>query len=529
MRRPLILNGFMATGKSTVGALVAQRAGRAFIDLDRVIEAEAGNSVEQLFATRGEATFRSLERAALSRILDAANARGPAPVIAVGGGALLPRDLRLQALDQGVVVTLEGSAPELARRALAQGARPLLSGGNPEQRVGELLALRASSYAEAQARISCEGAPETVAALVQEVWARDEVAVAAGEASYGVQIGGGFARGRVGSLVKQSPVTVLVTDKTVAALHGAGIEQALSAAGTRVVRVVLEPGEAHKNIASIESIWRASLAGSVDRQATFVALGGGVVTDMTGFAASTWMRGVRWVGIPTTLLAMVDASVGGKTGVDLESAKNAVGAFWQPSAVMCDVSYLETEAARGFVSALAEVVKTALIGDPEMFSLLEANAERVAARDLELAAELVRRSVRVKARIVSFDERESGLRAVLNLGHTVGHALEAQSGFTALTHGEAVSLGLVAALRLGEALGKTPRELTVRTLELLRRLGLPASLRGQPLAAAAGLIGHDKKRAGAAVRFVVARGLGQVETMPVDLTELRTLVLALAE
>jgi shikimate kinase/3-dehydroquinate synthase len=528
MRRPLILNGFMASGKSTVGALVAQRAGRRFIDLDRAIEAEAGASVESLFSTRGEAAFRSLERACLSRVLSEAEAEAEAPVIAVGGGALLPRDQRLRALDECVVVTLEGSPPELARRARAQGARPLLSGANPEQRVAELLALRAASYAEAHARISGEAPPGEVAASVHEAWARDEIAVAAGVASYAVQIGSNFASGRIGPLAAQSPVTVLVSDRTVASLHAAGIERALSEAGTRVVRVDLEAGEAHKNIASIEAIWRAALAGAVDRQATFVALGGGVVTDMTGFAASTWMRGVRWLGIPTTLLAMVDASVGGKTGVDLASAKNAVGAFWQPSAVLCDVHYLSTESQRGFVSALAEVVKTALIGDPEMFSLLENNIERIARRDLELTAELVRRSVRVKARIVSVDERETGLRAVLNLGHTVGHALEAQAGYTALTHGEAISLGLVAALRLGESLGKTPKELTQRTLDLLRRLGLPATLSGQPLEAAAALIGHDKKRAGSAVRFVVARGLGQVETLPIPLSELRSHVLALA-
>ena len=528
MRRPLILNGFMASGKSTVGALVARRAGRRFIDLDRAIEAEAQASVETLFSTRGEAAFRSLERACLTRVLADARGVAQAPVIAVGGGALLPRDLRLQALDECVVVTLEGTPAELSRRALAQGARPLLSGANPEQRVAELLALRSSSYAEAHARISGEAPIDDVAARVHEVWARDELAVAAGIASYAVQIGSNFASGRIGSLSAQSPVTVLVSDKTVASLHAASVERALSEAGTRVVRVDLEPGEAHKNIASIEVIWRAALVGAVDRQATFVALGGGVVTDMTGFAASTWMRGVRWLGIPTTLLAMVDASVGGKTGVDLASAKNAVGAFWQPSAVLCDVHYLSTESQRGFVSALAEVVKTALIGDPEMFSLLEANAERVAQRDLELTAELVRRSIRVKARIVSFDERESGLRAVLNLGHTVGHALEAQAGYTALTHGEAISLGLVGALRLGEALGQTPKELTERTLDLLGRLGLPATLSGQPLEAAAGLIGHDKKRAGSTVRFVVARGLGQVETLPIPLDELRSRVLALA-
>jgi len=164
-----------------------------------------------------------------------------------------------------------------------------------------------------------------------------------------------------------------------------------------------------------------------------------------------------------------------------------------------------------------------------MFGMLESNAERVAQRDPELTAELVRRSVRVKARIVSLDARENGPRAQLNLGHTVGHALEAQAGYTALAHGEAVSLGLVAALRLGEALGQTPKELTERTLALLRRLGLPASLEGQPLEAAAGLLGHDKKRGGAEVRFVVARGVGQVDTMPLPLDELRRRVLALAE
>ncbi|HEY0466113.1 MAG TPA: 3-dehydroquinate synthase [Polyangiaceae bacterium] len=519
----------MATGKSTVGALVAQTAGRPFIDLDRTLENEAGASIESLFATRGEAAFRALERACLERVLSEATRAAEAPVIAVGGGALLARDVRLRALDECVVVSLEGSPAELTRRALLQGMRPLLSGPNPEQRVSELLSLRSTSYAEAQERISSEAPLESVAAAVREAWSRDELAVAAGEASYGVQTGLGFASGRVGALLAQSPVCVLVSDTTVSALHAAPIEAALRAAGARLIRIDLTPGEAHKNIASIERIWHAALSGGADRKATFVGLGGGVVTDMTGFAASTWMRGVRWLCLPTTLLGMVDASVGGKTGVDLAAAKNAVGAFWQPSAVLCDVHYLSTESARGFISGLAEVVKTALIGDPELFTLLESNAERIAARDADLTAELVRRSIRVKARIVSFDQREHGLRAVLNLGHTVGHALEAQAGYSALSHGEAVSLGLVAALRLGEALGLTPRDLTERTLALLRRLGLPASLAGQPLAAAVDLLGHDKKRAGSTVKFVFARALGRVETQSLALSELRTRVLQLAE
>ena len=254
-----------------------------------------------------------------------------------------------------------------------------------------------------------------------------------------------------------------------------------------------------------------------------MGLGGGVVTDMTGFAAATFLRGVAWVAVPTTLLAMVDASVGGKTGVDLGQAKNAVGAFWQPRGVVCDAELEATEPARGYTSALAEIVKTAIIGDADLFELVESERAAVRAREPELVAELVRRSVRVKARIVGLDERESGLRAVLNLGHTIGHALEAQAGFERLTHGEAVSLGLVAALRVGERIGQTPRALAERVSALLEDLGLPTALSREPLAEATGLLGLDKKRAGSRVRFVVARELGQVDTIDMELAELKQL------
>ncbi|HEX6275688.1 MAG TPA: 3-dehydroquinate synthase, partial [Polyangiaceae bacterium] len=201
--------------------------------------------------------------------------------------------------------------------------------------------------------------------------------------------------------------------------------------------------------------------------------------------------------------------------------------FWQPLGVLCDPALEATEPVRGYVSALAEVVKTALIGDPGLLELLETQLERVNGRDPELVAELVRRSVRVKARVVGLDERESGPRAMLNLGHTVGHALEAEGAYERLTHGEAVSLGLVAALRIGEKLGQTQRELSERVIRLLERLGLPTNLKNEPLAQAAEHIGHDKKRSGKHVRFVVAREPGRVEMLDVDLTELRSLAVSL--
>jgi shikimate kinase/3-dehydroquinate synthase len=514
----------MATGKSSVGKRVAELSGRRFVDLDLEIERKSGASVAELFSNLGEAGFRALERAALFDLLDTA-ASGPAPVVALGGGALVSREVRLAAIDRAVVVTLTAELPEILRRARAEsGTRPLLA-GDPGARAAALLELRQTAYAEAHECLASDA--RSVHELAQQalaVWRRDPLAVAAGDRSYAVDIGESLVAERLPAAVGKASKRVLISDETVYGLHGALARDSLAGP----VVVVLSPGEQHKHIGSVEKIWRAAQAGEVDRKACFVALGGGVVSDIAGFAAASYQRGVRWVGIPTTLLAMVDASVGGKTGVDLESAKNAVGAFHQPSAVLCDVALLATESDRGFRSALAEVVKTALIGDPELFELLERETERVLQRSNEVLAELVRRSIRVKARIVSADERESGLRAVLNLGHTVGHALESQGGYSRLSHGEAVSLGLVAALRIGVALGATPRELAERSERLLEKLGLPAAIAQEPLADAVGLIGHDKKRAGKSIKFVVAQGLGDVVTRDIELGELSRHTLALS-
>jgi 3-dehydroquinate synthase len=322
-------------------------------------------------------------------------------------------------------------------------------------------------------------------------------------------------------------MALLVTDHNVNGPHGGGVARAMAGGGLRVESVVLEPGEEHKDVPSLERIWSAALAAGADRKSRFVALGGGVVSDVAGFAAATWMRGVPWVCLPTTLLSMVDASVGGKTAIDFRDAKNCVGAFWQPSSVLCDVRHLTTEPARGYVSALSEVVKTALIGDAPLLAFVEEHAAAILAKDLDVVSELVRRCIRVKAYVVSRDPREDGLRAVLNLGHTVGHAIEAFAGYGTLRHGEAISLGLVAALRIGERLGTTDPALRERCVATLERLGLPVDLRAQPLAEAAELIGRDKKRAGTRVRFIVARKPGDVGFADLDVQELRKHVTAL--
>jgi shikimate kinase / 3-dehydroquinate synthase len=532
MSRPLLLSGFMATGKSAVGRVVAKKRGATFVDLDQAIERRVGKSVAEIFDTEGEAGFRRYEREALGHEL----ARpGDAPkVIALGGGALLHRQQRVDILGQAVVVTLRASADEILRRVESQEARgsrrPLLAGPDRRGRVESLLATRNECYAEAHGSVETDGRElSAIADDVLRYWEEDAVCLAAGEQSYRVAIGSDLIEARLADLVGQPSGTLLVTDENVSPLHGDKARRVLRGIVSAHGEVVLTPGEEHKNLEGLAQIYHAAFSAGIDRKATFVGLGGGVVTDMTGFAAATWVRGVRWVGLPTTLLSMVDASVGGKTAVDFQTAKNAVGAFWQPSGVICDVVTLLTETPRMYVGALSEVVKTALIGDPELFALLEDNVDAILRRDLATMKQVVERCVRVKARVVALDERETGIRATLNLGHTLGHALEASSGYTGLTHGEAVSLGLVAALRLGEKKNQTPPQLTQRVLELLGRLGLPKELDRGALQSSAGLLGHDKKRAGNSIRFVYARDVGDVVTDSILVDELMVAAPTLAD
>jgi shikimate kinase / 3-dehydroquinate synthase len=518
MRRPLIINGFMATGKTTAARLVAEHTGHPWLDLDQVVESAAGKSVNAIFADHGEAHFRRVEALALETAL----ARGDAPIISVGGGALAHRPQRLLAMRVGVVVTLTADRATLKTRLQANGDRPLAR-DTDDAWLDRMLEQRALAYAEAHAVIRTDGlSPNAVAESVLAVWRRDPLGVAAGHASYSVEVGRHLAP-RLKDLAEGASSALLVTDENVGALYGAEAERHLAAA-TRTTKLVLAPGEEHKNPAAIERIWQHALETGADRGSRFVGLGGGVVTDITGFAAATWMRGVSWLSVSTNLQGMVDASVGGKTAVDLPEAKNSVGAFWQPASVLCDVQHLLSEPDRSYRGALAEVVKTALIGDAALLDLLERERESLLARELSVLEEVVRRCIAVKAAIVSEDEREGGRRAALNLGHTLGHALEAYGGYGHLTHGEAVSLGLVAALGLGEKLGAGSPELSERVRTWLTACGLPTDVHSRPLVDAARLVAHDKKRSGDRVKFVFCLEPGRIEFRSLPLAELPTLV-----
>lgn len=524
--RSLLLNGFMATGKSTVGRILAERTGLSLIDLDARVETRAGRSIAQIFAERGEGAFRQLERAALEEVLT-----GPPAIVALGGGALLHSETRWAALERAIVVTLEATPETLLRRAQTDSAcvRPLLRGADLAH-LTTLLESRTPAYAEAHARIATdELTPASIAERVLDVWRRNPIAVASKEASYVVEVGRNFAPEALPLALGKAPLVLLLTDTTVDGLYGASYRDALSRHGFRHFTHTLTPGEEHKNIRSLEAIWDAALSHGADRKLRVIGLGGGVATDVAGFAAATWMRGVTWHSVPTTMLGMVDASVGGKTAVDLPLAKNCVGAFWQPASVYCDVEHLKSEPPRGYRSGLAEVVKTALLGDASLFTLLEERAEQIRNFDVDVVEEVVRRCIAVKAAVVSRDPRENGIRAALNLGHTIGHAIESVGGFGHHTHGESVSLGLVAALRLGNRLDFTPVELTERVVRVLDALGLPTALQNEPLDKAAELLGHDKKRGGNHVKFVFCPEPGRVHFEQLPLADLQALTPTLGQ
>ena len=337
-------------------------------------------------------------------------------------------------------------------------------------------------------------------------------------AAYQVLVGRGLAR-EVGARMRAAGVraaqAAVVCDDAVATGAGAAVLASLAAVGVGAVRLPLHASEDGKTLAAVERLCAAMLDAGLDRGSAVVAVGGGVVGDVAGLAAATYMRGVACVQVPTTLLAMVDASVGGKTAVNLVRtdgtlAKNMVGSFAQPRLVACDPDVLGTLPARELRSGLAECVKHALIADPAMLAWIEANADPLHAADPDTLGELVARNVRIKAAVVGEDEREEGRRALLNLGHTFAHAAEARM-HDAVTHGEAVAIGLVAACALGEAMGTTDPALRRRTVDVLQRVGLPVRLpRPVPAAELVAAMASDKKKRDGALRFVVPHAAGDV-------------------
>jgi shikimate kinase / 3-dehydroquinate synthase len=502
--KKIFLYGPPGSGKSTAGKALADSLGLFFLDLDEAIEQKAGMTIEQIMHAQGEAAFRELEAPALC---DAA--RGPAGVIALGGGALLALENRELVESIGAVICLDAGLDILVARLSANGKeRPLLA-GDLRKKLSALLKARREHYLSFGSRI--DGGrldPGQLAWQLQVAAGRFRVGGMGADYDVIVQPGG---LDGLGSLLREhrldGPVA-LVTERNVGLLYTGRAVASLQDSGYPVQVLTNPAGEDAKTLETVSGLWQAFLQSGLDRCSTVVALGGGVTGDLAGFAAATYLRGVPWVAVPTSLLAMVDASLGGKTGIDLPEGKNLVGAFHPPRLVLADPETLSTLPEVELRSGLAEVVKHGIIADPALFQLCAAGPEAVKG---ELGG-IVRRAMAVKVAVIQADPYERGPRAALNLGHTVGHAVESVSGYR-LRHGEAVAIGMVTEARLAERLGIAAAGLSGRIAAALVCLDLPVEIPPElPRQALVEAMRVDKKKAAGVVRFSLPADIGRVET-----------------
>jgi len=502
MMKHIFLYGAPGSGKSTVGRLLAASLYLPFFDLDKEIEKTAGKTIPKIMAEQGEWAFRELESTALRKV-----SLGHVSVTALGGGALLRDANRECAESTGDVVFLNVPLPILLGRLKAEpGRRPLLE-GEMEEKLPALLENRKEHYESFKLRVTNTGhRPDKIAWEIQRSLGRFHVHSTGASYDVVVQPDG---LDRLGEMMVERGINgklAVVADSNVLPLYGERALETLHRTGFSVQSLTIPAEEQFKTLDTTSFLWHGFLEAGLDRKSTIVALGGGVTGDLAGFAAAVFMRGIAWVGVPTSLLAMVDSSIGGKTGCDLAEGKNLIGAFHSPRLVLSDPNTLSTLPDDELRSGLGEVVKHGIIADSTLFDLCTQGYSSVK----ENLAEIVRRAMAVKINIIAADPFEHGVRASLNLGHTIGHALETVSGYR-LRHGEAVAIGLVAEARLAERLGIAGQGLSETIAFTLTELGLPVRIPPQlSLDEIIHTMRFDKKMNSGKIQFALPVKIGEV-------------------
>jgi shikimate kinase/3-dehydroquinate synthase len=570
MSGSIFLVGLMGAGKTTIGRALAKKLNKRFIDSDHEIESRTGASIPVIFEVEGEASFRQREADIIRELSALDNI-----VLATGGGAVLRPESRAFLKSRGTVIYLRTGITQILQRTSKDKNRPLLQTPDPRKRLEEMARQREPYYREVAHIVIETGRPNLqylVHAIMTQVGAGAAVEAADaqpaapsavapslnqpapnlmntstqtspdmqpdqpiglipspgstavttlqvdfGARSYPITIGRNLLRDA--DLMAQRIAgkrVVVVTNTTVGPLYLDGLLATLRQAGKQVGSIVLPDGEEEKNWSSLMLIFDALLRDKCDRHTTLVALGGGVIGDLTGFAAASYMRGIPFVQIPTTLLAQVDSSVGGKTGINHPLGKNMIGAFYQPQAVIADTATLQTLPARELAAGLAEVIKHGAITDAPFFDWIEANIGKLLANDGAAMAYAIQRSCEIKAAIVQQDEREGGLRAILNFGHTFGHAIESGLGYGKWLHGEAVGCGMVMAADLSHRLGHIDAATRDRIKALTAAAGLPVTAPDLGHARWLELMQVDKKNAGGEIKFILIKPLGAplITTVP---------------
>jgi 3-dehydroquinate synthase len=520
----VVIVGLPGSGKSAIGRRLAGRHGARFVDLDADVEAAAGISVAEIFAAEGEPGFRGRERAAIEALGPPDPSPGVARVIAPGGGAIVDPRNRWRLYRGRVPIWLDVRPEVLAQRLRrSPRVRPLVAGRDPVGALRQLASARARFYAPGR-RVNGVAEPDSVlgavAAEVERSPARaggpsGTVLLRAATPGGTIVIGERIAATELGAALRALSATraILISEAGAWAAAGEALATALAAEGWPVEHLLLPSGEDAKRLAVVEDAARELARHHVERGEPVIAIGGGAVGDAAGFLAAIYLRGIPVIQVPTTLVAQIDSSLGGKTGVDLPEGKNLVGAFHQPAAIVIDIDLLAGLPERERRAGLAEAVKMAALGDEQLFALLEEWGPAIASGDPRAVesgalAELVERAAWGKIEVVTADEREAAGRIALNLGHSLGHAIEAAAGYADLRHGEAVAYGLRAACRIGVAREVTPATRAARIEALLDRLDLGRAALPYSVEAVLATLASDKKHAGGNLRWVLPTEAG---------------------
>ena len=529
--RNIILTGFSGTGKSKVAAEVARILGWQLVDTDEDIVSRRGKEVADIFADEGEAAFRRLEREALAQACS-----GDGKIVATGGGVLMDAENRRLLFESGLVVGLEARPETIYQRLVQRNIgrspeeRPMLAGSDTLTRIRGLKAERQPFYSLAQWVVQTDGLSESqVAAEVVRAWqmlggrmgsAGDgdpELAavVTHSRGSCPIRVGWGLLD-RVGEQFRKAGIhgpVYIISDDNVFPLYGRQVQRSLQRAEIEAHCFIIPAGEESKSWAMADAIYHWLASRRAERRHTILAVGGGVVGDLAGFVAATYLRGMPFVQAPTSMAAMVDASIGGKTAVNLPEAKNLVGAFYQPQMVLADPHTLTTLGSRELSEGWAEAIKHGFIMDADLVSVFENHASELMGLEPELSTEVIRRSIAIKAGVVSEDERETlGKRVLLNYGHTIGHAIEATTGYGEWMHGEGVSVGMMGAAELSRRMGMIGSDVVKRQEELLERFNLPLRAEGLDVEQIFSAMALDKKSTRGAIRWVLLEEVGRATT-----------------
>lgn len=539
----VFLIGLSGSGKSTVGRLLAQRLGRPLLDIDALIEQEYGERIPVIFSRHGEAYFRSLE----SRILAQAVQHRDDAIIVTGGGIVVQSENRVMMSLHGVRVFMHVAPHVSLARLQAQHAseqrqgntpeiRPLLSGPDPLANLQAMLAARELWYREAE--VICSTQDKSVEQIAMEIitmLTNPNQPANVAPIVRRVHIGAGYdvvvdweGLQRLPKYLQQLQVpsrVFIVTDSNLQDKYIPSMEEHLIAAGFEPHVYAIPAGEGSKSQQQLFKLYDWLLELHAERREALIAVGGGVVGDLVGFVASTYLRGVPLIQIPTSLLAQVDAAIGGKTGINHPRGKNLIGSFYHPQLVLADPSVLFSLPERSRTEGWAEIVKYGIILDAELFALLEAQADILRGfshASVALLCQIIARCIDLKVMVIENDEREQGQRAILNYGHTFAHALENVSGYGEWLHGEAVSVGMVVAATLAQEAGLFAASDVVRQNRLLGALGLPTTYTGS--ASARDILDAmqlDKKVVGKRVRWIMPKSIGEmvVMSLPDELVE----------